>query len=102
MVTIKRGDTLSFIIRRTNELDQPQTGVANKLKSQIRDKEENLIASFIITETDEPGDYLFLVPAEKTRLFQIGTYFFDVEFTDNDIVSSSETALIRVVKDYTQ
>ena len=102
MITVKRGDTLSFILRRTDEEGNPQTGIASKLKSQIRNRKDVLITEFIITETTELGDYLFVVPANVTNSFDVGTYFFDVEYTDNNIKSSSQTEQIQVVKDITR
>lgn len=102
MITIKRGDTLSFILRRIDEEGEPQIGIASKLKSQIRNRKDVLITEFIITETTDLGDYLFVVPANITSSLDVGTYYFDVEYTDNDIVSSSKTEEIQVVKDITR
>ena len=102
MISVKRGDTLSFVVKRRNTDGSPMTGDASKLRSQLRDKSDNLQGEFIITETDILGDYLFVVPATVTKNWAIGSLFFDVEFKDGDIVSSSATSEIKVTKDVTR
>lgn len=102
MITVKKGDTLSFIVKRDNEAGEPMTGDAAKLKSQIRTKKDELIANFTITETDVLGEYLFVVPAAITNTLIPGIYLFDIEYTDDDIVKSSDTMEIQVIKDVTR
>lgn len=102
MIELKRGDTLSFVVRRKTETGEPMTGEALKLKSQIRDKFDKLVAVFTITETEIPGDYLLVVPAENTKAFPLGTVYFDVEYRDGNIVTSSDTMEIAVTKDVTR
>lgn len=102
MITVKRGDTLAFIVRRKNEDGTPRTGEALKLKSQLRNQKDVLLAEFDITETVVPGDYLFKVDATETALWITGTYNCDIQFKDGDIVQSSETFQVSVVKDVTR
>ena len=102
MLSIKRGDTLAFIVRRKNEDNTPRVGEASKLKSQIRTSKDVLLAELIITETETPGDYLFKVNAIETSLWLPGTYNCDIQFTDNEIVQSSDTFNIVVSKDVTR
>lgn len=103
MITVKRGDTLSIIVRRKNLDGTPRTGEAGNLRSQIRTSKDDLIASFTISEVeDTPGDYLFVVPANVTELIPINKYYMDIEYRDGDFVQSSETFSLEVVKDVTK
>ena len=102
MIMVKRGDTLAFIARRTNENGSARTGEAAKLKAQLRNAKDELIGTFGINETEVLGDYLFKIDASLTRLFALGTYRCDIEFKDGDLVQSSPTFQISVTKDVTR
>lgn len=102
MITIKRGDTLSFIVKRSNESGDPLTGDANKLSAQLRTSKDELIANFTITETDTLGEYLFLIPATITNTFPIGILGYDIQFADVDLVNTTETMFVKVVRDVTR
>ena len=102
MITVKRGDTLAFIVRRKNKDGTPRTGEALKLKSQLRTQKDFFLAEFIITETIVPGDYLFKVSAVETTTWSPGTYNCDIQFNEDDIVQSSETFQVIVTKDVTR
>jgi len=101
-IEVKRGDTLSFVVRRKNEDGTPRTGEASNLRSQIRNIKDALIAEITITETDVPGDYLFTVPATETSFWVPGKYTCDIQFTDVDFVESSNTFEVVVEKDVTR
>lgn len=103
MITVKRGDTLSLIVRRKNHDGTPRVGEADKLRAQIRSNKDILIASFQISEVLEtPGDYLFVVPAIETSEMDIGKYVMDIEFRDGDFVQSTETFTVVIEKDVTK
>lgn len=102
MITVKRGDTLAFIVRRTNEDGTPRTGESLNLKAQMRTSKEVLIAEFVIKETEVPGNYLFSISAIETALWTPGTYICDIEFTKDGVVESSDTFNIMVTKDVTR
>lgn len=101
MISVKRGDTLAFLVRRTNDDGAPRTGEASKLKSQVRNKDV-LIGEFMITETITPGDYLFEIAAEDTAKWAVGKYNFDIQFTNGTFVQSSDTFIIIIEKDVTR
>jgi hypothetical protein len=101
MISVKRGDTLAFLVRRKNEDGTPRTGEASQLKSQIRSK-ETLIGEFTITETVVPGEYLFEIKAVDTLDWAVGSYVCDIQFTEGDFVQSSDTFKITVEKDVTR
>ena len=102
MITIKKGDTLAFIVRRRDKDNNPLTGDANKLYSQLRNNKDILVADMVITETDVPGDYLFQISSEITKGFDVGQYVFDIEYRDGNLVKSSETFQVNVIKDVTR
>ncbi|PKM75909.1 MAG: hypothetical protein CVU90_15115 [Firmicutes bacterium HGW-Firmicutes-15] len=96
---LKRGDTLTFLVNRVDELGQPITG--GTIKSHIRNHMEKKLASFTITPTNELGQYEFTLSPSITSAFPIGILFFDIEFNDNGVISSSETTELIIEKDYT-
>ena len=102
MITIKKGDTLAFIVKRSDKDGNPLTGDAAKLRSQLRNNKDVLIAEMVITETEIPGSYLFQVDATKTATMDVGTYVFDIQYKSGDLVKSSETFQVRVEKDVTR
>ena len=102
MIEVKRGDTLSFIVIRKDELGNPLTGDAVNLKAQIRDGDDILYGEFVITELPTAGEYLFTVDAQITKDFTIGRLYFDIEYKDNNVVYSTETMIINVVMDVTR
>jgi len=102
-LTVKRGDTLSVIVARQDEDGNPLTGDALKLRSQIRNSNDQLLASFTITETSTPGEYLFEVAPSVTLTFPLGRLDWDIEYNSGTgYIKSTETLTIRVDKDVTR
>ncbi len=102
IVTVKRGDTLALLVKRKNFDGSPRTGEASKLKSQIKNSKDILAAEFVITETNVPGDYSFVVNATITETLPLGNYNCDIQFSDGGFVQSTETFKIIVEKDVTE
>lgn len=101
-LSIKRGDTFSFIVKRTDSDGNPLTGDEDKLRSYIRTvPNHKLIGTFTITETEEPGNYLFSIPASITRTWNEGSAAFDIEYRDGNTVYSSENINVTILKDVT-
>ena len=101
MISVKKGDTLAFLVRRTNDDGTPRTGEALNLKSQVRNK-DILVGEFTVTETITPGDYLFEISADDTSKWTVGKYNFDIQFTNGTFVQSSDTFTIVIEKDVTR
>lgn len=100
LVTLKRGDTFSFLASFRDLNDEPLVGILSQLKSQVRDSDDNLLSNMIITEEGNPGDYAFTAPS--TSSWPIETVYFDVQFTsDAGVVDSTPTYSIKVEKDIT-
>lgn len=102
MIEVKKGDTLSFIVIRKDDAGNPLIGDESKLKAQIRDSEDTLYGAFVITELSTLGEYLFTVDATITKDFILGKLYFDIEYKDNDIVYSTDTVTINVLRDVTR
>jgi hypothetical protein len=98
-LNFKRGDAISFIVRRKNIDNTPDTGSADKQLCQLRNSKDALVATFQITETNTPGDYDFYIPAEITKTFEPGKYEFDIEYDYDGRPLSSDTHLIVIAKD---
>jgi hypothetical protein len=71
------------------------------LSSQIRSSNGTLYAEFDISETATLGTYLFTVNASTTSAFPITILYFDIEYNNNGIISSSDTVELSVLKDVT-
>ncbi len=97
--TIKKGNTFAF----TAVFDDngPVTGIANKLKAQVRDPFDKLLAELQISETGTQGTYLFRAE-QNTEDWPIGQLLCDIQYSENDVVTSSETFYFNVVKDVTR
>lgn len=102
-INIKRGDTFWFSIKATlivNDVQVPQSGLANNFKCMIRDDSETLLGTMVITESDTAGTYIFR--CESTSDWPEGTIYFDIQYTDeNNIIESTETVDVVVTKDVT-
>lgn len=98
---IKRGDTFSFTAElKDNATGEPLTGAADKLRCQGRHYlKDELIVEMAITETT-PGVYLFA--AGSTSEWDIKKILFDVEYTSDGVISSSETFSVEVEADITR
>lgn len=90
---IKTGDSLCFSVKTTE-------GIIDKLKCQLRRKNKELIADFIITESGEAGNYIFRLPPAIT--LPLGVCIFDIQYTDGDYVASTRTVNIKVIEDVTE
>jgi len=99
--TIKLGDTFSFSAEITDKATgNALTGAASKLRCQGRNYlNGDLIAELTITETATPGTYLF--SAGTTETWNTVQVLFDIQYTDGDLISSSETFLVQVEGDIT-
>lgn len=97
---IKKGDTFSFTAV-FEEASAPQTGIADKLKSQVRDPYDKLVVELVISETVILGTYLFTT-AESTEDWPEGQLRCDIQYADSGLVTSSETFYFNVVKDVTR
>ena len=100
--TIKRGDNFSFTAEiKDGTTGAALTGAADKLRCQGRHYiSRMLLAELTVTETVTPGTYLFT--ASSVNEWEAGTrLLFDIEYTSEGVVSSSETFAITVEEDIT-
>ncbi|WP_089610097.1 hypothetical protein [Dehalobacterium formicoaceticum] len=98
---IKRGDTFSFTAElKDNVTGDVLTGIADKLRCQCRTNgTHKLIDEMVIAEIT-PGTYLF--SAGQTDDWGAGfRLLLDIEYTYDNVVSSSETFFVDVEADIT-
>ena len=96
----KRGDTFLLNLQLSNELDQPMVYQLSEMKSQIRRKNNSLVSDVNIELTGEAGVYGLSVP--DTAHWPIDEIYMDVKVTHENIIFSTETIIIPVIKDVTQ
>jgi len=97
-MVIKRGDTLAFYIFFKDELGAGV--VRDNVFCQLRTRSDALIKELVITPTATVGKYL--ATAGDTTDFPLGALFSDIEVREGDIVVSSNTFNISIVKDVTR
>jgi len=98
-VVIKQGDTFGYPFSMADSAGNPITGIAGKLKSQIRDVRDNIISETTITETSTPGTYL-LTAVENSAQWPIAGCVTDIRYTDSQGMSDSiKTIGIRLAKE---
>ena len=106
VVSIKRGDTLKFEIILEdidgNALEGAADGESEvgsiKIRSQIRDQHLKFIAEFDI---EDKGDGVYVFSTPSTSSFPIGDLLFDIEVDRDGIVTSSDTMVLRIMRDVT-
>lgn len=102
----KRGDTFAFYAKlKDKNTGEPVNVEAEKIKSQVRNSNGVLYAELEVTSHSDPeqlGMYLFKAPAIITKDWPSSTLYIDIEITDNDIIYSSETFSVTIVKDVTK
>lgn len=98
--TIKRGDTFSFTVEiKDNVTGTPLLGAADRLRCQGRDVIcSKLMVEMVISETSS-GVYLFVANSTQEWPKKI---LFDIQYTDGDVISSSETFFLNVEEDITR
>lgn len=97
---IKRGDTFAFYANLTDSTGTPVDIEASKIKCQVRDRRDVLIAELSVTATETEGKYL-LTTQHDTEDWPVETLYMDIQITDGDAVNSSETINFIVEKDIT-
>lgn len=98
--SFKRGDTFSFIASMSDSSGAPIIGAAEKLRCQIRDASDRMQGETTITEPTS-GNYLFKI--SSTALWPANTtLYLDIQYVDNDIITSSETISVLIEKDVTR
>ncbi len=102
MLQCKRGDSIEIIARRLDSEGNPQTGEATYLRSELRTKKGDLLGEFTISETTTPGDYLLEMEPILTATFPLTVLELDIKYKKDEIVKSSETVQISIVKEITQ
>lgn len=98
----KRGDTFHFTVDIIDEATlEPLVGAASDLRCQGRDeRNRSLITELIITE-HSPGTYLFTAAESTDAWRQNSRILFDLEYTINGKIVSSETFYVDVEADIT-
>lgn len=101
---LKQGDTLAFYI----DLEaggSPIVGAESKLRCQVRDKKMSaLYGELTITaDANTQGRYLVQTTTRgETQDWAPGEATLDIQYTDGNIVKSTETLLITIEKDVTR
>ena len=97
---LKRGETFAFYANITDDDGTPVTGLADKLRSQIRTSLDKLVVELMITETQVPGQYLF--EAGPTDTWPIGTLYIDIRKYNGGRIISSPTFRIICEREITK
>lgn len=103
----KRGDTFSFV---GNYVDEDEDGNQTPINlddytivSQVRRKNNTLLSTAVITKSDQstdPGEYLLEIA--NTTGWPLEEVIWDVQYTLDGRIMSTETVYITVTQDATQ
>lgn len=100
-IFIKRGETLKFSVKITDDENNSLDVTTEDLKSEIRDSYNNFVAKFDIISTDRSGEYV--LSCEDTTNFPLADVYFDVAIiTDNNTLRYSPTYTISVLEERTR
>lgn len=100
---LKRGDTFAMYINMTDSSSEepvPLVVPVVNIKCQVRTEYDRLVQDLDVLDTDTPGKYI--IQSDDTQNWPIGDLYSDIQITVNDIVSSSDTFIIPIVKDVTR
>jgi hypothetical protein len=109
-IKIKRGESFVYsFISTDQETGLPIALTDWSIESQIRDKDDNLVESLIVTKKPELGRVEVVAGAtyrdsvNRTMLWPIGVLFWDVKYTSPlGLDTATETAEILVQRSVTR
>ena len=88
---IKRGTTLSFLI------NIPEM-IVTEIKCQVRDSSNRLVDTLVLTKK---SDTQYLAQSLDTSKYPLGPVYYDVKIKNGDIIVSSDTQMINIIKEIT-
>ena len=100
----KRGDSYSLTCVY-KESGYPVSVEDINIRSQMRDGGDSLLTEFNVVKGDQVTDegIFYLSPSdEDTSTWKPGTYYIDIEFEVDGVVTSTATMKQVVIKDITQ
>ena len=93
--TIKRGDTFTALCQRV-DVDITETVIRSQIRSGSWTQE------LTVTKTNEAtGEFTLSATAAEAELWPLGNAVWDIEYTDDTEVRSTETVKLRIVEDVT-
>lgn len=107
-IILKQGDTFSVSFKFADAEGLPVTGATSKFKSQVRNKANgDLYGNLSVREdSDNAGTYILQSGitdgVQDTQLWKEGTGYFDIQYTDGDVVTSTNTVKFKIVGDVTR
>lgn len=97
----KRGDTFVLSAQYCHPDGKPASLAGYTIKSQLRDKGDNLVHEFVINVTDVAlGKYSF--DPVDTSTWPPATLIMDIQYTQNSMVVTTEEIEIEVVRKVTR
>lgn len=96
----KRGDTFFFSADIDDGYGNPLSLDIGSIRSQIRNSRDELISELDVSVGDVAGRYIF--KDSNTQGWSLGELYMDIEVTQDEIVTSSPTIVIPVVRDITK
>lgn len=96
----KRGDTFALNADIEVADGSPLELPASHIRSQIRTRNDILVETLRVDETDTPGRYTIM--AHDTTNWPIGTLEMDIEIDNGAAIISSPTIYVPVERDITR
>jgi hypothetical protein len=99
-VAVRRGDTFSANAVYTDDGGSRVNLTGYVIESQLRGRGRVYPLEAVITDAAQ-GEYSLYASAAATRQWDPGAYEADVQYTLGDVVSSTDSFFLDVVKDVT-
>jgi hypothetical protein len=97
----KRGDTFVLTAQYCNDNGTPASLVGYSIKSQLRDKGDNLVHEFVINVTDAALGKFSFDPV-NTNQWPLGPLVMDIQYTFDNVVVSTDKIELDIVKKVTR
>lgn len=99
-INIKRGDTLYLVCTYTDNNDVPIDITNVAIESKVMNSVKVHYLDLVVTKLDQitnPGK--FTITKNPAHNLDVGKYFWDIQYTENGLVQSTDTMILNVIQD---
>lgn len=102
-IELKRGDTFLMSCTYSDNADLPIDITNVTIKSQVRDAQGVLLQELVVTKLDQVTNKgKFTLGTVSGYSFPLGRHSWDIEYTSNGQVQSTETIFLNIIQDITK
>lgn len=99
-INIKRGDTLYLVCTYTDSNDVPVDLTNVTIESKVMNSVKIHYLDLVVTKLNQTTDVgKFTITKNPAHTLDVGKYFWDIQYTENGLVQSTETMVLNVLQD---